>query len=190
MDGSPDPRTVWLLDVDGVLNATRRGRDTSVWPTWRTGRARASDVTWPITWAPPVTQAIRRVHAAGRTDIRWLTTWLEDANYSLGPLLGLPALPVLDEPDDDTQAARGPHGFLGSRAGAPTDWWKLTAARRLLDPQPDRPLVWTDDDLAWEDGARAWAESRSGPTLLIAPDTDTGLAPEHIAAIEEFCATY
>jgi len=189
MDGSPDPRTVWLLDVDGVLNATRRGRDTSVWPTWRTGRARASGVTWPITWAPPVTQAIRRVHAAGRTDIRWLTTWLEEANYSLGPLLGLPALPVLDEPED-AHAARAPHGFLGSRAGASTDWWKLTAARRLLDPQPARPLVWTDDDLAWEDGARAWVESRSGPTLLIAPDTDTGLAPEHIAAIEEFCAKY
>jgi hypothetical protein len=188
MDGSEDRRTVWLLDVDGVLNATRRGRDESVWPTWRTGRARASGISWSITWAPPVVQAIRRIHAAGRTDIRWLTTWLEEANDSLGRLLGLPVLPVLDEPDG-AGAPRGPHGFLGVR-GEPTGWWKLEAARRLLDPQPDRPLVWTDDDLAREDGARAWAERRSGPTLLIAPDTDTGLAPDHVAAIEEFCARY
>lgn len=180
---------MWLLDVDGVLNATKTGRDASVWPAWRTGRARAAGITWPITWAPPVMQAIRRVHAAGRTDIWWLTTWLDEANGSLARLLGLPPLPVVPRPAR-SPADRVPHGFLGVQAGVPGGWWKLDAARQLLDPYPDRPLVWTDDELAWQGGARAWAQQRRAPTLLVAPDTDTGLAPDDVAAIEAFCAAH
>ncbi len=180
-----DDRAVWLLDVDGVLNAAAMGPGSQQWPHWRTGYAMADGSSWPITWAPPVVEAITRVHDSGRAEIVWLTTWLEDANTSLGHLLGLPRFPVLPYPDGD--ATHGPQGFPGVRAGTPTPWWKLRAARRLLDPQPRRPLVWTDDDLAHEDGARNWARQRLGPALLVAPATDVGLTADDLHAIEEFC---
>ena len=45
-------------------------------------------------------------------------------------------------------------------------------------------------DLVWEDGARAWAEQRPAPTLLVAPATEVGLTSEHLAAIEEFCTEH
>lgn len=182
-----DDKPVWLLDVDGVINASTAMPDTDVWPQWRTGWAAAVGSSWPITWAPPVVDAINRLFLAGRADIRWLTTWLDEANDSLGRLVGLPELPVVPR-FNKAGAGGGPHGFLGVRAGATDRWWKLAAARRLLDPQPHRPLVWTDDDLVWEADARVWAEQRQGPTLLVAPATDVGLTAEHLTAIDEFCA--
>ena len=182
-----DARPVWLLDVDGVVNAAAVRPKDAVWPQWRTGWATAIGSSWPITWAPPVVEAINRVHDSGLAEIRWLTTWQEEANGSLAQLLGLPELAVVPRPAEP-EGRRGPHGFLGVRAGASGSWWKLAAARRLLDPEPHRPLVWTDDDLVWEDDAREWADRRPGPTLLVAPATDVGLTADHLAAIEEFCA--
>jgi hypothetical protein len=179
-----DSRPVWLLDVDGVINATAMAPAVGVWPRWLRGRARASGTSWPITWAPPVVDAIRRVHDADAADIRWLTTWLDDANESLGPMLGLPELPVVPRPHGHEEGA---YGFVGVRAGAAGRWWKLEAARRLMDPQPWRPLVWTDDDLGGEPDAVAWAEARPGPTLLVAPPTEIGLTVELLAAVEHFC---
>lgn len=179
-----DARPVWLLDVDGVLNAATPFPERDAWPEWSSGWAVAAGSRWPIRWAPPVVTAIRHVIEHGLADVRWLTTWLDDANESLGPLLGLPALPVVPRPADRQAAA---HGFLGSRAGGFGGWWKLAAARALLDPQPHRPLVWTDDDLVWEPDAVAWAEGRQAPTLLIAPETDVGLTAESLAAVVAFC---
>lgn len=182
-------RPLWLLDVDGVLNAATAAPAESVWPQWRTGWATALSSTWPITWAPAVVAAISRAHTSGAADIRWLTTWQDAANASLAPLLGLPLLPVARRVGE-LEAGPGPHGYLGGRARARDRWWKLGVARDLLDPQPYRPLVWTDDDLVWERDANEWAARRPGPTLLIAPATDTGLTAEDLAVIEEFCARH
>ena len=182
-----DHRPVWLLDVDGVLNAVTAEPDRSVWSQWRTGRATARRSSWVITWAPGVVDRIDRLHRAGVVTVCWLTTWEDAANRSLGPLLGLPTLTVAGraaEVGDDA----GPHGFLGLRAAARDRWWKLAAARRFLDPQPHRALVWTDDDLVWEPDAREWAERRPSPTLLIAPATGVGLTPKHLDVIERFCS--
>jgi hypothetical protein len=176
-----DERPVWLLDVDGVVNAVTARPDETVWPTWRTGWATAVGGIWPITWAPAVVEAIVRVHAAGVADIWWLSTWREAAVTSLSPLVGLPEMPVAGQP------GRISHGFVGSPAPTGTRWWKLAVARRLLDPYPHRPLVWTDDDLVHQADAREWAEQRPSPTMLIAPATDTGLTAEYLEAIEDFC---
>lgn len=179
-------RPIWLLDVDGVLNAATATPDESAWPVWRTGEAIAAGGEWPITWAEPVADAITRIHGTGLVDILWLTTWEDAANESLGPLLGLPELPVASRVRPEG-SGEGAHGFVGTRAGARRPWWKFDVAERILDPEPLRPLIWTDDDLSWEPDARAWAEQRPSPTLLIAPATDVGLTAEHLAAIEEFC---
>jgi hypothetical protein len=183
-DGPP----VWLLDVDGVLNAVTASPDPTVWPEWRQGRATALSSSWPITWAPELVAWITRLGADGLADVRWLTTWEEAANASLAPLLGLPALPLAGRAGDLPGA--GPHGYVSGRVGARDRWWKLDVARRLLDPLPYRPVIWTDDDLVWEPEAREWAERRPAPTLLIAPATDTGLTPEHLRVVEEFCTRW
>jgi hypothetical protein len=107
-----------------------------------------------------------------------------DAVTSLSPLLGLPELPVARE------AGRVSHGFVTGAAPAGTRWWKLAVARRLLDPQPHRALVWTDDDLVWHADARDWAERRPSPTMLIAPATSTGLTAEYLEVIEDFCTRH
>jgi hypothetical protein len=182
-------RPVWLLDVDGVLNAATGTPDETAWPAWRTGRATAAGGRWQITWAPPVIEAIRRIHDTGSVDVLWLTTWEDAANESLAPLLGLPELPVASRARGG-DPGRAAHGFTTTRAAARNRWWKLDVARRVLDPEPYRPLVWTDDDLSWEPDARAWAEQRPSPTLLVAPATDVGLTAEHLEAIEEFCRAY
>ena len=178
---------IWLLDVDGVLNAAAPRGDRSAWPCWRTGRAGAIGSSWLITWAPGVIEAINRLHGERAADIRWLTTWQDEANGELSRLLGLPGFAVVPRPSG-SGARAGAHGFLGVRAGVAGAWWKLAAARALLDSDPQRPLIWTDDDLVWEEEARAWANGRPGATLLVAPATDVGLTGEHLAAIEEFCA--
>lgn len=184
-----DERPIWLLDVDGVLNAATSTPDATAWPTWRTGKAKAAGSKWPITWAPPVVKAVRRIHATGTVDIRWLTTWEDAANDSLAPLLGLPELPVASRVRGG-DSGRSPRGFTQTREGARSGWWKFDVAQRILDPAPYRPLIWTDDDLSWEPDARAWAEQRPSPTLLVAPATDVGLTAEHLEAIEEFCRDY
>lgn len=188
--GTPDEHgpPVWLLDVDGVINAVTAAPDETVWPRWRRGWATALSSSWPITWAPDVVERITRLRSRGVVDVRWLTTWEESANASLGPLVGLPDLPLAGRAGD--LPGRGPHGYLGGRGGGRDHWWKLGVARRLLDPLPYRAVVWTDDDLVWEPDARDWAEQRSAPTLLIAPATETGLTPEHLRVVEQFCARW
>ena len=53
-----------------------------------------------------------------------------------------------------------------------------------------RPFIWIDDDIDFlRDDAlspREWAESISVPSLLIAPDTRTGLLFRQLDAVDEF----
>ena len=91
--------------------------------------------------------------AALPCELVWATSWLADANEYLAPLLGLPALPVVDWPetvDSDEQDAReGLH-------------WKT---RTLVAWAAERTFVWVDDEIS--DIDRAWvAEHHGGHALL------------------------
>ncbi len=179
---------LWLLDVDGVLNAATSSPDRSVWDDWQRGEAVAAGRVWPIWFSPTVCRRIGHLHEEGSVDVRWLTTWEDDANAGLRELLGLPRLPVAGRAREVHAGNPGPHGFVGRTPPRPAPgWWKLTVARRVADPDPMRPLVWTDDDLRYEQEALAWAEDRPGPRLLVAPQTHVGLTPPQLDAIEEFC---
>lgn len=92
------PRPLWLLDVDGVLNAVTGKPDRSVWPDWRAGVATADRQDWPIWYSRTVTETVRRVHEQGLAEVQWLTTWGAWANGSLRHLLDLPELAVAAEP--------------------------------------------------------------------------------------------
>lgn len=185
-----DPRPpVWLLDVDGVLNAVAGMPDDTVWPaaTWVRTSATAEDSTWPLLAARPVIDFIRGIHVSGRAEIRWHSTWRHFARSEVGPALDLPDFPVAVAPEFDS-----PLATAGSGRAAVTGkyWWKLPAAERVLRDE-GRRLLWTDDDLRWmgsgPDGLGPVVDGATG-TLLIAPPDSTGLTPTHLHLIDAFLA--
>jgi hypothetical protein len=90
---------------------------------------------------------------AARFQIVWATGWGDHANQLLGPLLRLPALPVVSFPP------------------APFDPRSKLPA--IITYAGNRPLVWIDDMLQSE--ALDWAAKRTVPALLICIDPAEGL---------------
>ena len=82
-----DP-VVWLLDVDGVINANR--------PRWHaaptTRRVAGGGREWVVRWAPALVQRIRQLVMGGVVDVCWCSTWCGDTGH-LESALGLPTLP-------------------------------------------------------------------------------------------------
>lgn len=167
--GQGDQAAVWLLDVDGVINADKPGwgaapRKTGVY-------SNTCQREFRIRWAPALIPRIRAIHRSGRVEIRWCTTWCGDTER-LERALGLPAFdPCWTE-------------YTNGRAAGMA---KLAAARAVL--AEGRRLVWTDDNEvpleSWPLHAELSAEGRA---LLIKPDERYGLQPEHLDAIEAFVA--
>ena len=94
-------------------------------------------------------------------DIVWATSWCDDANRDVAPLLGLPGLPVLP---------------------VTAHWRKLSLVREAAGDE--RPIAWADDRL--EEDAHAWARDRTGPTLLIVPHGKQGLTTAHVDDLVAF----
>ncbi|AYL36134.1 HAD domain-containing protein [Streptomyces fungicidicus] len=89
----------------------------------------------------------------------WATTWMEEANRTVAPRIGLPKLPVLEWPDAD--AEEGPRGLH----------WKT---RPLVEWAAGRPFIWVDDEISTID--RLWvAAAHPGPSLLHQVDPAKGL---------------
>ena len=180
-------RPLVLVDVDGVLNAL--GPPDPAWPDWQQGWARAMGRDWPVRWSPTVTSAIRGWRDTA--DVQWLTTWGHDANQGLHELLGLPELPVAGTHQDsaDEGTADDADALAAVTPAAPDEltgrWWKFDVVRRILRAQPDRRLVWLDDDLAGSERVRTWTRTHAD-CLLIAPDPRSGLVRAHLEAVERF----
>jgi hypothetical protein len=158
---------VWLLDVDGVINAFRAGwRHTrpclvQVWST-------ADAYDYRIRYEPRLVDAIRAVHEAGLAEVTWCTTWCVDAD-ALEDALGLPALP---------------RAFTAPVKGAAACAAKIAAARRVV--AAGRPLVWTDDVEVGHHAGECAAWVRAGKALTIAPDESRGLRPGQVRRIRDF----
>lgn len=168
-------KPLWLLDVDGVINAVTGNPDRTVWPDWVRGEAIADGAGWRIWYSPSVVEAICRLRREGLAEIRWLTTWGHDANDELADVCGLPQLDVV-EFDHEYEMHE--------------DWWKLGAVQQIHDAEGPRPLVWTDDDLRTETRAQDWVSDRYPDRLLIAPRCHLGLTPAHLREIEAFCRSW
>ena len=172
---------LWLLDIDGVVNALAMRLPTDVWEEddWvqRTVIVDIPDrgvMTLPILAARPVLAFVDEVHRAGTAEIRWHSTWRAAAVTGLAPVLGLPAIPISVAPEWQLQ---------------PDGWWKLPAAQRAT--AAGRRLVWTDDDLdRWRDDPRtagALSALESSPdVLLLSVRADSGLTPENLERIAAF----
>ncbi|MCK8678679.1 hypothetical protein [Streptomyces lichenis] len=100
----------------------------------------------------------------------WATTWLDEANECLAPLLGLEPLPVVVWPEPSEAEERD------VRAGLPGKTRPLTAWAA------GRPFAWVDDELTDRDGE--WvAAHHPGPALLHRVDPRTGLTGRDFAAL-------
>ncbi len=103
-------------------------------------------------------------------ELMWATSWMEDANDVLAPLLGLPRLPVVDFPDAPEQEQTG---MLH---------WKTQVLVGVADR---RPFVWLDDEIT--DFDRAWvAADHSGLALLHRVDPTIGLTDADFAVLDDW----
>lgn len=160
---------VFLLDVDGVLNATRPGwggalRKREVW-------SNSSGRPFTLRWAPPLIDRIKAIQRDGLAEIRWCTTWCPDAEalealWAFKPLVRA----FTDRPEHKT-------------------WAELKAEAAVAVIDSGARLVWTDDTEAGIAPrfypALAEAE-KSGQALLIAPRASRGLQPEDMDRIDTF----
>ena len=176
MSAPASERPLWLLDIDGVVNALARGAMPVAWPehewvqrlviTEIPGRG---VMTLPILAARPVLDFVADVHRSGSAEIRWHSTWRTAAITSFAPALGLPTtirMSVAPEWNERPVA----------------QWWKLGAAERAA--ATGRRLVWTDDDLrVYQHETEHLA---AGGNLLLGPFADTGLTPDDLRQIAEF----
>jgi hypothetical protein len=161
---------ILLLDVDGVLNAAR----VDLPDGWRRGVFNG----YVLSWDPSVTARLRALHESGRVEIQWLTTWAGDADRLLAEPMGLPR--GLKTHAREGAAPTGFDGAFGGRSG----WWKLDLAREAAEAEPDRRIIWIDDDLA-EQAADTGDWLAANPhVLVIAPDLFAGLTHEQLDEIE------
>lgn len=174
---------IWLLDIDGVVNALELAPARAAWPEAEfveTAARSAHNIEWPLLAAIPVLDFLRRVHAEGTAEIVWHSAW-QEFSVNVAGALGLPDWPILDCPEiDEDEALVATPLRSGDRP-----WWKLPAAQRAA--AGGRPLLWTDDDarrkLGWLDPP-AWCRR----ALIIAPDEEVGLTPDDLRRIGEWLA--
>ncbi|MGW3074465.1 MULTISPECIES: HAD domain-containing protein [unclassified Kitasatospora] len=108
----------------------------------------------------------------------WATTWLEDANECLAPWLGLPRLPVVDWPVDDTDTPDWPDGPDGLH-------WKT---RALVEWAGGRPFAWVDDEITEADDR--WVAAHSpARALLHRVDPRRGLTEADFTALDTWLRT-
>jgi hypothetical protein len=168
--GGLDPlRPVWLLDVDGVLNASHPGWNRA--PVIRT--AFAGEAAFRLCFAPALIRRIRAVHECGAVEVRWATTWVDHIDQVIR-VMRLP---------------RWACAFNLGQDDANTDAAKYAAALHVVETER-RPLIWTDDEAIPAESSRAYCRLRSaGPrVLLIRPCSSRGLQPEHLDQIHRFLA--
>ena len=156
---------IWFLDVDGVVNALARPAPIGYQITTANTMGRG----WRIAYSREVIDFINRVNREGLAEVRWLTTWEQDAHRELAPDVGLDAFPAYDIPDDDS----------------PSGWWKADVVARLDRRREARPFIWTDDDLETEDVDFLRAQTERS-ALPIATDPAAGLSNDDLARIARF----
>lgn len=152
---------IWFLDIDGVVNAAGPDLPDHLVRT----DATTADTTWPIHYSPDVVRFINMAHRMGLVKIRWLTTWGQDARTSFAPAVGLDEFPAYDMYESE-------------------DWWKAEIVAASIADE-GRPVIWTDDDIA-EDDIAEFGGSVKAASLLISPDTASGLISEDLRRIVEF----
>lgn len=103
-------------------------------------------------------------------ELCWATTWMSKANKSIGPVLGLPALPFVDF--GDALLRERPDGVH----------WK---AAPLVAYADGRPFAWVDDEQGDADHAYV-AANHAAPALLHHVNPRIGLRKDDFAVLTDF----
>lgn len=160
-------KPVWLLDVDGVINALSARPPVSYWhrgSQWSHERING----YMILWSHDVVRFIREVHEEGLAEVRWHSTWQHLANEFLSPAMNLPQFEVMDA-----------RPIASCRY-----WWKIDGATEVLTS--GRRILWTDDDLAYSHDEVVAEIALSPGNLVLSPRSEVGLLPRDLKRI----ATY
>jgi hypothetical protein len=170
-------RPLLFLDIDGTILPVGGVQRPSTLDEWYARWQNASN---------PHLAAIVAEHGprllAMPCELMWATAWMADANEIVGPLLGLPELPVVDSElpvfDDPVP--------LEHDAAAELNW----KTRALVEVAAGRPFIWVDDEIT--DVDRAWVTAHhSGPALLHRVDREFGVVDADLTSVEEWLqATY
>lgn len=174
-------KPVWLLDVDGVINACPYdGQFPSTYPieTWSLIYGTAQGKQWPIRYSSSLIERINEL--SEHAEIRWHTTWTEDAP-ALGAQLGLKEFKVADTSGYYQQK------FSGYVNYSNYNWWKFQAAEDVLRNE-GRHLVWTDDDLGseWQHLIADIARECELNVICVQPQTYCGLREAELNEVEKF----
>jgi len=156
-----------LLDVDGPLNPFAAETPPPGYAEWQWRLSRWRRKAARRAWLNPGHGvALRELVERTGAELAWATSWEELANTTVGPALGLPALPV-----------------VGVRAYDQHPDWKYGAVGRFA---AGRALAWLDDDFSLFPAARERFLARRGElvTALIEVDPTAGLDAGHLAAVE------
>jgi hypothetical protein len=140
-----------LLDIDGVLNPygvsepSAGYSDHHLFPGEEPVRVNPLHGAW-LTEARSV------------LDIAWASSWNDEANTLLSPLLNMTPLPVVTMPPPPFDAGE-----------------KVPVIAAYAQ---QRPVAWIDD--LHTPRAQRWAASRTAPTLLMTTDPTIGLTRDSI----------
>ncbi|MER8186884.1 hypothetical protein [Kitasatospora sp. NPDC094015] len=167
-------RPLLMLDVDGPLNpyVAKPHRRPAGYLTHRVRPASwiARQHDRPPHRAKPLRLWLHPDHGPALLalpfELVWATTWKDEANEHLAPLLGLPQLPWVDWPS--------------MHHGDPDDLhWKT---RHLVAWAAGRPFAWVDDELTARD--TDWITAHHpAPALTLAIDHRIGLRPADFALL-------
>ena len=175
-----------FLDVDGPLNpfAAKPSRRPDGYQTHRMTPQRwmAAECAQlaaqgrPFKRAKPLRVWLNPAHGpallALPVELVWATTWEQDANEWIGPVLGLPALPVVHWPEHSSRPAQDPDSLF----------WKT---KPLAEYAAGRPFAWVDDQITMADW-RWCATQHPAPTLLQPIHPARGLTPSDFATLDRW----
>lgn len=150
---------VLFLDIDGVL-APFDHRQPDMTP------AHVGGWQGTVLYSPSIVARIRDLHNAGLVEVRWLTSWDEDAPQLFAPATGLGDYVGYNEPSTGT------------------GYWKEHIVRTFA--ATGRRFIWLDDEMVDHPTSRELAAETDGQGLCIAPDPRIGLTPAHMDTVERF----
>lgn len=158
-----------LLDVDGVINSLNAVRiKTSLDSNdGKYSKVHINDnkISHHIRWMPNIVDAINSWSNTKLAEIKWLTTWDDNAQTLLAPALKL----------NHFELARDPKLMLS----------KENAAKLNASYDEDRPLIWIDDDLSCFGLDREFWSSRKA-MLFVNTRGSYELTNDDVLKIEEF----
>lgn len=162
---------VVIVDVDGVVSPVHP--TVSAWGD----EVEVGRVFGPVLASATLALRLDALSALPGVECWWLTSWSSEMRAGMHAF---------------------PGGDWGTIAEPPTQsaartWWKLDALSEWLPSRPDvKALAWCDDHLRGGRPRavhRVLAERGVEDVLLLGPQTNVGLTPEHVARLEAWAAT-